>query len=183
MVTQTTIGLTDQIRHSVNNPLTTTNVDFPPVLDDVLSAVGLSVKDAGGEVRFYGGADPLIASPFRFASAAAVALAAKGVAASAIWRDRGGNDQDIAIDVRKAFQRFSGFADGRWEQINGRPPSLKWNKYNPFVEIPFFRATKDGRHVVALNVYPGLHHKALNLLNCADSAQAVNDGHREVERR
>jgi len=175
MVTQATTGLTDQIRYSVNNPLTTTDLDFPTVLDDVLSAVGLSVKDAGGEVRFYGGADPLITSPFRFASAAAVALAAKGVAASAIWRDRGGNDQDIAIDVRKAFQRFSGFADGRWEQLNGRPPSYKWNKYNPFVETPFFRATKDGRHVVALNIYPGLHHKALSLLNCADSAQAINE--------
>lgn len=41
-------------------------------------------------MRFYGGADPLIASPFFFASAAAVALGAKGVAASAVWRDRGG---------------------------------------------------------------------------------------------
>jgi len=62
-----------------------------------------------GSVRFYGGADPLIASPFFFAYAAAVALAAKGVAATAIWRERGGGDQDIAIDIRRAFQRFSGF--------------------------------------------------------------------------
>src|SRR3954469_3910733 len=77
---------------------------------------------------FYGGAAPLIDSPFLFASAAAVALGAKGVAASAIWRERGGSDQDIAIDIRKAFQRFSGFADGRWELVNGRPPSPKWNK-------------------------------------------------------
>ena len=68
-------------------------------------------------MRFYGGADPLIASPFLFASAAAVALGAKGVAASAIWRERGGDDQDIAIDIRRAFQRFSGFADGRWEAV------------------------------------------------------------------
>jgi hypothetical protein len=158
-------GLTEQIRYSVNNPLTATDFDFSAVLDDVLSTVGLSVTDAGGKVRFYGGADPLIASPFRFASAAAVALVAKGVAASAVWRERGGGDQDIAIDVRRAFQRFSGFGDGRWEQINGRPPSLKWNKYNAFVEVPFFRATRDGRHVVALNVYPGLHQKALTFLD------------------
>ena len=89
--------------------------DFTTVLYDVLSTVGLSVTDAGGNVRFYGGADPLIASPFLFASASAVALGAKGVAASAIWRERGGGDQDIAIDIRRAFQRFSGFADGRWE--------------------------------------------------------------------
>jgi hypothetical protein len=145
-------GLTDQIRHSINNPLTSSDFDLTAALDDVLSTVGLSVTDACGKVRFYGGADPLIASPFRFASAATVALGAKGVAASAVWRERGGSDQDIAIDIRRAFQRFSGFADGRWEQINGRPPSLKWDKYNPFGEVPFFRATRDGRHVIALNM-------------------------------
>ena len=118
----------------------------------------------------------MISSPFFFASAAAVALAAKGVVASAIWRERGGAEQNIvAIDVRKAFQRFSGSTDGRREQINGRPPSFKWNKYNPFVEVPFFRATRDRRHVIALNIYPGLHQKALNLLNCADNAQAINE--------
>src|SRR6185503_333670 len=79
-------GLTDRIRHSVDNPLTSTDFDFSAVLDDALSAAGLSVTDAGGSVRFYGGADPLIPSPFRFASASAVALGAKAVAASAIWR-------------------------------------------------------------------------------------------------
>jgi crotonobetainyl-CoA:carnitine CoA-transferase CaiB-like acyl-CoA transferase len=168
-------GLTEQIRHSVNNPLTSADFDFTAALDDVLSSVGLSVPEAGGSVRFYGGADPLIDSPFLFASAAAVALAAKGVASSAIWRDRGGSDQDIAIDVRKAFQRFSGFADGRWNQINGRPPALKWNKYNPFVEIPFFRPSRDGRNMVALNVYPGLHQKALTFLDCADNHKSINE--------
>jgi crotonobetainyl-CoA:carnitine CoA-transferase CaiB-like acyl-CoA transferase len=168
-------GLTGQIRHSVDNPLTSTDFDFSAALDDVLRAVDRSPRDAGGKVSFYGGADPLIDSPFRFAAAAAVALAAKGVAASAIWRQRGGSDQDIAIDVRKAFQRFSGFGDGRWEQINGRPPALKWNKYNPFLAVPFFRATGDGRHVIALNVYPGLHQKALTLLDCADNNTSINE--------
>src|SRR5262249_35434271 len=94
--------LTDQLKHAVSNPLTTPDFDFAAVLDDVLNGVGLSVENAGRQVHFYGGRDPLIASPFFFASAAAVALAAKGVAASAIWRERGGADQTIAIDVRKA---------------------------------------------------------------------------------
>jgi len=167
--------LTNQIRHSVNNPLTTTDFNFAAALDDVLSTTGFNVTDAGGRVHFYGGADPLIDSPFLFASAAAVALAAKGVAASVIWRKRGGEDQDIAIDVRKAFQRFSGFGDGRWEQVNGRPPSLKWNKYNPFGTVPFFRPTRDGRNVIALNVYPELHQRALTLLDCADNDKSINE--------
>jgi crotonobetainyl-CoA:carnitine CoA-transferase CaiB-like acyl-CoA transferase len=166
--------LTDQIRHSIDHPLTAPGFDFTAVLDDVLSTVGLSVADAGGDVRFYGGADPLIDSPFFFASAAGVALNAKGVAASAIWRVRGGGDQHIGIDIRKAFQRFAGFADGRWERINGRPPALKFNKYNPFGEVPFFRATRDGRHMVDLNIYPGLHQKALTLLDCADNAKSIH---------
>lgn len=166
--------LTDQIRRSVGNPLTTTEIDLAPILDDVLDTVGLDVADSGGKVRFHGGADPLVASPFRFASAAAVGLGAKGVAASAIWRDRGGADQDIAVDVRKAFQRFSAFMDGSFEQVNGRAPALTWNKYNPFTAVPFFRATRDGRHMVALNIYPGLHAKALNFLDCADNSASIN---------
>lgn len=167
-------ALTGELLRSIANPRTDTDIDLATVLEDVLSTIGLSSADAGGEVVFYGGLDPLIASPFRFASAAAVALAAKGVAASALWRLRGGDDQDVAVDVRRAFQRFSAFMEGKWELVNGRPPALKWNKHNPFFDLPMFRATGDGRHVIALNVYPGLHKKALDLLDCADNSVSVN---------
>lgn len=166
--------LTDRIRRSVADPLTTADVDLAAILDDVLGAAGLDVADAGGKVRFYGGTDPLVASPFRFAGAAAVGLAAKAVAASAIWRDRGGADQDIAVDPRKAFQRFSAFMDGSWEQVNGRAPALKWNRDNPFGTVPFFRRTRDGRHVIALNIYPELRHRALRFLGCTDDSAAVD---------
>ncbi|MFF3468724.1 CoA transferase [Streptomyces sp. NPDC002619] len=168
-----TKNLAQDIRRSIGNPLETVDFDYSATLNEVLSDVDLSSADAGGALRFYGG-DPLVPSRFRFAAAAAVALAAKGVAASAIWRDRGGADQDISIDARKAFQRFSGFFEGKWEQVNGRPPALKWNKHNPFMEIPFFRSTNDARHVIALNIYPGLHAKALTLLECADDSKFIN---------
>ncbi|MGV9427934.1 CoA transferase [Streptomyces sp. NPDC003656] len=125
-------------------------------------------------MSFTSGADPLVPGRFRFGSAAAIALAGKGVAASAIWRDRGGEPQDVTIDVRKAFRRFAGFADLRWELINGRKPSIKWNKRNPFVNLPFFRRTKDGKSVVTLNVYPGLRSKALALLDCPDTTEALD---------
>jgi crotonobetainyl-CoA:carnitine CoA-transferase CaiB-like acyl-CoA transferase len=168
-----TCSLSDTLKQSIATPLTSDDFDFAARVNDVLSTVGLSTADSGGAISFYG-KDPLIPSVLRFASAAAVTLAAKAVAASAIWQDRGGTEQDIAIDARKAMRRFSGFFEGRWETINGRPPSLKWNTTNPFFAPPFFRPTRDGRHVVALNIYPGLHSKALNLLKCSDNPDSVN---------
>ena len=42
-------------------------------------------------------------------------------------------------------------------------------------ELPLFRKTRDGRHVVALNIYPRLQARALNFLRCSDSAESVNN--------
>ncbi|RZU46403.1 CoA transferase family III [Streptomyces sp. BK022] len=168
------MNLTKRIRHALENPATSDEFDFDGHLEEILREVGLTPADCGGSVSFTGGADPLVPGRFRFGSAAALALAAKGVAASAIWRDRGGDPQDVGIDVRKAFRRFAGFADLRWELINGRKPSIKWNKRNPFTDTPFFRRTKDGRSVVTLNIYPGLRSRALAFLDCPDTSEAVN---------
>ncbi|MFJ5521245.1 CoA transferase [Streptomyces griseoluteus] len=168
------MNLTERLIKAVGNPVSSDAFSFAPHLEEILTGVGLTASDCGGSVSFSGGIDPLVPARFRFGSAAALALAGKGVAASAIWQDRGGEPQDVTIDVRKAFRRFAGFADGKWELVNGRPPSDKWNKRNPFIEMPFFRRTKDGRSVVPLNVYPGLRSRALALLNCSDTSEAVN---------
>jgi hypothetical protein len=53
---------------------------------------------------------------------AAIGLAARSVALSALWKEATGEGQDIAVDVRKALRRFAGFFEGKWETINGRPP-------------------------------------------------------------
>src|SRR6185437_3391352 len=37
------------------------------------------------------------------------------------------------------------------------------------------RPTRDGRNMVALNVYPGLHQKALTFLDCADNHKSINE--------
>src|SRR5262249_5220877 len=81
----------------------------------------------------------------------------------------------IHVDVRKAIRRFCGFFEGKWETINGRGPARGADRYNPFWEIPLFRKTHDGRHVVAINIYPGLHSRALNFLRCSDSPESVNN--------
>src|SRR6516164_8311648 len=164
--------LTEKIVSKLANPVTSSDFDFHGTVNDVLKDVGLSTADSGGKLTFYG-CDPIIASPLRFGTMAAIALAAKATAAAALWKSTTGEGQDIAVDVRKALQRFAGFFDLKWETINGRPPALLGDPLNPFFELPLFRETKDGRHVVALNIYPKLTARALSLLKSSTSAEAV----------
>jgi len=46
---------------------------------------------------------------------------------------------------------------------------------NPFLELPFFRETRDGRHVVALNIYPKSGARALSFLRCGVSVESLNN--------
>ena len=166
--------LTEQLKQVLSTRQTDDSFDFAEAVSEVLSAANFKISDAGGNLSF-SGRDPLLPTSLKLGNAAAVVLAAKAIAASLIWRNRGGDAQNIHIDVRKALKRFNGFFDGKYEQVNGRPPSLKWNRTNPFFSLPMFRPTKDGRHVVALNIYPTLHTKALALLNCSDTTTAINE--------
>ena len=170
--------LTDKILSTLGNPETSSDSDLHGAVNDVLKDVGLSTADSGGKLTFYG-RDPIIPSPLRFGSMAAIGLAAKAVAVAAIWQSRTGEGQDIAVDVRKALRRFAGFFDLKWETINGRPPVLGDDPLNPFFELPLFRETKDGRHIVALNIYPKLAARTLRLLDCAANAEAVQNAIRQ----
>src|SRR6516165_12027238 len=152
--------LTEAIQSKLENPERSSDIDLHAATDQVLKDVGMSTADSGGKVTFYG-CDPIIPSPFRFGSMAAIGLAAKAVAVAALWRRRTGEGQDIGVDVRKALRRFAGFYDRKWETINGRPPALT-DPMNPFLELPLFRETRDGRHVVALNIYPKSGARALS---------------------
>src|SRR5262245_11021663 len=133
----------------------------------------MSTADSGGDLTFYG-QDPILPSPHRFGTMAALGLAAKSVAVAALWRDRTGQGQDIAVDVRKALRRFCCFFDLKWETINGRPPAF-YEPLNPFIDVPIFRETRDGRHVVALNIYPRLAARGLSLLRCGNTVESVRN--------
>ena len=39
------------------------------------------------------------------------------------------------MDVRKALRRFAGFFEGKWETINGRPPSPGGYAVSPFLKM------------------------------------------------
>ena len=169
--------LTKTIVSKLANPETSSDFDFHGAVNDVLKDVGMSTADSGGKLTSYG-RDPIIPSPFRFGTMAAIGLAAKAVAVSALWRDRTGEGQDIAVDVRKALRRFAGFYDRKWETINGRSPALT-DPMNPFLELPLFRETRDGRHIVALNIYPKVGARALSFLKSGVSVEALNNAIRQ----
>src|SRR5260221_10523568 len=106
---------------------------------------------------------------------AAVGLAGRSVALAALWRKATGEGQDIAVDVRKALRRFCGFYEGKWETINGRPPTLGSYAASPFLTGQFFRETRDGRHVVALDFYPQLRARTLSFLRCSENIESIQN--------
>jgi crotonobetainyl-CoA:carnitine CoA-transferase CaiB-like acyl-CoA transferase len=166
--------LTERLQFKLSNPETASAFNLHAGVDEVLKDIGMTAADSGGKLTFYG-QDPIVPSPIRFGTMAAIGLAAKTIAVAAIWRDRSGEGQDIHVDLRKAFRRFYGFFDGVWETINGRPPAMGFFEENPFFTFPLFRETRDGRHVVTLNFYPKLRHRAMNFLRCSDSLESLQN--------
>src|SRR6202795_3520427 len=140
-------SLTDVLQKKLRNPEISPTFDFNGAVGQLLADVGLTAGDSGGKLTFYG-QDPIVPSSFRFCAMAAVGLAVRSVALAALWKSRTGEAQDIHVDVRKALRRFCGFFEGKWETINGRSPLLL-PRDNPFFELPLFRRTRDGRHVVS----------------------------------
>ncbi len=167
-------SLTERLTSRLANPASSAEFDLLAATNEVLSDVGLSTADSGGRLSFYG-QDPILPSPHRFGTMAAVGLAAKAVAAAALWRARTGEGQDIQVDVRKALRRFCGFFEGKWETVNGRGPSPRGFADNPFLEVPMFRKTRDGRHVITINFYPKIKTAALKFLRCTDSLEAIEN--------
>src|SRR5215468_5360332 len=166
--------LTETIQSKLSDPASTSDFDLHGCVNEVLKNVGLTAADSGGKLSFYG-QDPIIASPHRFGAMAAVTLAARSVALASLRKSQTGEGQDIAVDVRKAFRRFCGFFEGKWETVNGRPPATFEDPLNPFITSNLFYETRDERHVVAINIYPKLAARALSLLRCGTSADAVRN--------
>jgi hypothetical protein len=169
--------LTETLRSNLNNPVSSPEFDLYTALDKVLSGVGLSAADSGGKITFYGN-DPIVPSRLRFGAMSAIGLAVKAVAASAIWRSRSGEGQDIHVDVRKALRRFAPFFEREWEMINGHKASFASDPENPFIQYPsmtLWHKTRDGRWIMPANVYPRLRARATTLLRCDDSVNAVQN--------
>jgi hypothetical protein len=97
--------LTETIQSKLANPERSSDFDFRAGVDDVLGEIGMAAADGGGTLTFYG-CDPIVPSAIKFGAMAAIGLAAKSVAAAAVWKQRTGQGQDVHVDVRKALQRL-----------------------------------------------------------------------------
>ena len=168
--------LTQALEVNLRHPATSPDFDLKKGVNDILADVGMTSDDCGGKLSFYG-QDPILPSPVRFGTMAAIGLAARSVAVAALWRQATDEGQNISVDVRKALRRFCGFFEGKWETVNGRPPSPGGYAVSPFLKMgdAFFRKTRDGRHVVALDIYPQLLVRTLDFLRCSPSTESINN--------
>src|SRR3984893_19352044 len=144
--------LTEALESKLSNPATASDFDLYGGVNDVLKDVGMSAADSGGQLTFYG-QDPVVPSTFRFGTSAAIGLAAKTVAAAAIWKDRSGEGQDVHVDLRKAFRRFCGFYEGVWETVNGRGPSMGFSEGTQFFPFPTSTESANGHAVMPQNSF------------------------------
>src|SRR6201984_54884 len=167
---------TEVQEEKLNHPATSPSFDLKKGVNEVLADVGMTSDDCGGELSFYG-SDPILPSPLRFGTRAAIGLVARSVAVAALWRQATGEGQNISVDVRKALRRFAGFFEGKWETVNGRPPSPGGYAFSPFLKMgdAFFRETRDGRYVVALDIYPQLLVRTLDFLRCSPSTESIKN--------
>src|SRR5262249_37057093 len=79
-------GLTERLKSRLNNPVSSPEFDLHAETNDVLQDIGLTTESSGGKLAFYG-RDPILPSTVRFGTMAAVGLAARSVALSALWKD------------------------------------------------------------------------------------------------
>jgi crotonobetainyl-CoA:carnitine CoA-transferase CaiB-like acyl-CoA transferase len=167
------LDLEGRVKASLANPLTDgQSIDLMRELTKVLNAVGLHPSSAGGSTTFIG-ADPIVSSPLAVASMCGIALMAKAVAVGDLWRFRGGESQDLSVNLGQVLHRLCPFYDKKWELLNGYPPGNPADPDNPFWPSQQLYRTGDGRWVMLQNWYPRSKKTALAFLGCHDDRRAV----------
>jgi crotonobetainyl-CoA:carnitine CoA-transferase CaiB-like acyl-CoA transferase len=154
---------------AIRNPLTSDAFDIEGELRRMLTEIGLAPEDSGGAIRFEG-RDPLMPSAVRLGGAAALGLVQQSVAAAKLWKMRTGYGQDIHVNLGQAIRRVAPASEFKWETLNGYPTEIADRSILAYFQ---FFPTKDGRHILPVNIYPGLKSKMLEVLDCADNPKAL----------
>jgi len=140
---------------------------------DITSALAwlaqqLALPEAPASVRFTGQA-PDLPGPHRLSQAAALALAAHGMAAATLWQQRGGAAQGVEVDMGNAHHSLS---TGLFQSIDGHSVSIAHGAASP---VSNFFETADGRWIHPMGTYPALRDGVLRLLDCANHTDAIAD--------
>ena len=109
------------------------------------------------------GADPLLPTDFKIATAASAAVAATALAATELWRLRTGRAQSVALDARAAI---AAFRSERYLRVDGAVPGRR----DPL--FGFYQAG-DGRFIQLHSNLPHHREGALRVLGCGDEREAV----------
>lgn len=136
--------------------------------EKVANSIGMSATDAGGKITF-NGADPIVDSTIALGTGASIGLMLKSLAATNIWRMRGGDGQNMEIDIAKSISRLSALYK-MMEEVNGYCPD------NPDIMMGalmmLFR-TKDGKFVCPDCNMPKLRDKLQKLIGCNNNLESV----------
>ena len=137
--------------------------DLLGVVDGLLGEMGLDRRDTGGKVTF-AGLDPLRPTVLKTGAASAAVAGAGAIASAILWRERGGEEQDIHVDLRKAYAYQSPWQDVLEDctLINGSSGLVRPGYVNPFM-LP----TRDNRFAMVLVPYPSQQAKVAQLFRCA----------------
>ena len=134
-------------------------------VQDLLEEVGLEAPP-DGEVTIVG-RDPVLKYRFPVGEAAAVALAACGVAVSNLWELKGGRPQRVRVDVRRAAASLHSRA---FLRVNGGPPPPSPAEGNPLVAL---YPCRDGRWVHVHGGLPNLAYGTMRVLGCPRDRDSV----------
>jgi crotonobetainyl-CoA:carnitine CoA-transferase CaiB-like acyl-CoA transferase len=132
------------------------------ILAEIWALAGLPPEPLG-QVRL-SGAEPALASSFRVGAVAQASIAAAGLAAAELWRRRGGEAQEVAVEMRHAAMEF--LSEHLFTVDGGPPPGI-------FDKIWGLYPCGDGRWVRLHTNFPHHREGVLGLLKCEHSREAV----------
>jgi crotonobetainyl-CoA:carnitine CoA-transferase CaiB-like acyl-CoA transferase len=138
--------------------------------DDPVDALeglgGLHPALDGRRLRRVGGDDPVHPTPFRLGAAASAAIGGAALAAAALWERRGGEPQQVEVDLRRAAAALTSFL---WLRRDAAPYPA------PQGEVPTMAIYRcaDGRWIHLHGALPHLRDGTLALLGCEDRAASI----------
>jgi crotonobetainyl-CoA:carnitine CoA-transferase CaiB-like acyl-CoA transferase len=122
------------------------------------------------------GSDPIVPSRYRAGLASAAALAAQAIGVAEIWRQRGGGEQSIEVDLAKAA--VPGLRTLAYVKRDGHSLQL----LRPDAERRVFFETRDGRQMYLLR-HAFYHEHFSRFLECLDCSSATDSIAKAVAKR